>query len=136
MRSLSTASSLFLMSLCLGCGASLPSDSLTRQCVEEELLKENQNRVKLVSFERTNGMPTEDGSRAQGYTVEYECEVEVTEKCVDSSGGVFQTLPLGSGSQTHIVEKGARQRLEGFVKFEKTEKGWRARTVGAFFKKE
>ena len=136
MRRLGAVSSLLLISLLVGCGASLPTDAQTRQCAEEELLKENQNRVTLVSFQRTNGLPTEDGSRLQLYTVEYQCEVEVTEECCGNSGGVFETSPLGSCSQKDILEKGSRLTLEGFVKFEKTEKGWRPRTVGVLFKKQ
>lgn len=79
-----------LLALVVGCGksggsastsgGSVPKEAEGRAAVEKQMLENNKDRLKLLSFQKTNGQSsTEDG--VAHYKLEFQCEVEVTKDC-------------------------------------------------------
>ena len=85
MKSLVALTTLFLLVTFCGCGASLPSEDAAKKALDNEIVKDNQTRLKLVSFHKTNGQSSVVDA-VQHYKMEWEGEVEVTEDCLCNPG--------------------------------------------------
>jgi hypothetical protein len=148
-RSLVALTTLFPLVTFCGCGASLPTEDDAKQGIQEQITKQNQNRLKLVSFHKTNGQASEENG-VPHYKMEFEGEVEVTEDCAGSLSSLTTYVPQDlvvdvpsyatGGAPKKIVaqkaapkdvKKGVRQKISGEIGFEKTENGWRATYAGA-----
>jgi len=121
------AIALMLCAVCLlmtGCNSSssVPGESEGRQTVEEQVKDESRGLMKLVSFEKTNGQAF-DVLGVKGYSMEYKVVVEFLDdgKWLSDFRGTRGTGP-GLGKPT---KKGERVTIEGVLRFEKTERGWR-----------
>ena len=139
MRSLVALTTLFTLAILCGCGASVPTEDAAKQAVREWITKFDQNRLKLLSFHKTNGQAREENG-VKFYNLEYEGEVEVTEDCLrlnfespivgelkdivmeaNAFGGKRTVIPHDPQA---VLKKGLRRKILGDVSFKKTEKGW------------
>jgi hypothetical protein len=125
----------------VGCSDTL-SQSDARQKLENQIRQQSNGLIKLVSFEKTDGVMHEMmGMKA--YEMSYSAEVEFLDDCIWSAGnnlmgwdGSFraqrsQALPSGAlndffdASQgLKPAKKGEHFRFTGHLEFEKTERGW------------
>lgn len=120
-----------------GCGGP-PSPSDGRKQVESQIQAESNGLIRLVSFDKTNGLDRDSGGRKL-YEMEYTAEIEFLDNCIWNSGGErgwngsFVAIPRQPGHEgdwrgpfdPQEPSKGERQRVNGKLKFEKTEQGWR-----------
>ena len=149
MKTLVALATLFPLVVLCGCGASssLPTEDAAKKAVQEQIFDKNQNRLKLVSFQKTDGQ-----SRAvngvQAYQLKFEGEVEVTEDCIweaigrtNPQTGVLEDLVMQSGGSDRkhgviprdpkdIAKKGLKRKISGIVNYTKSEKGWTICDVG------
>ena len=130
------------------CGPSLPSESDGKQVIQELVDERSHGRIKLLSFQKTNGQQRENRG-VQYYVLEFEMQIEYTERCWTSRGNfvapIFSTQKIQEDDPTlsginramdriskrmavrghEKVRKGRREKFLGSMTFEKTEKGWR-----------
>jgi hypothetical protein len=120
-----------------GCGGP-PSPSDGRKQVETQIQAESNGLIRLVSFDKTNGLDRDLGGRKL-YEMEYTAEIEFLDNCIWNSGGergwngsfvAILKQPGHEGSFRGSFDplepsKGEHQRVNGKLKFEKTEQGWR-----------
>jgi len=123
--------------------SSLPSTDDIQRIVKEEIDKDSQGRIKLVSFQKTNAQKGELLG-VKLYNFAYQIEIEFTEDCkwVMGHGAMLGGSPQFKTSKPKskdfweewtdnlnspgkLVKKGQKERLSGSITFEKTEKGWR-----------
>ncbi len=119
-----------------GC-SSTPSQSDAKQIIQQRIDKLSGGRIKLISFEKTNG---QEGQLlgVKLYSLEYACVIEFLEDCKWIPE--FRTAKLtksqdfwekfredlnNMGRQSRPVKKGEKAKVAGQIVFEKTEKGWR-----------
>jgi len=124
MKSLVVLTTLSLLPMLVGCGASLPTEHDGEQFFRQEMTK-REVPFNLVSFHKTNGK-----GEGQSYTIEFEAEIEFTVNCRwnDSGGWSFITGELADDPRMSVLraaKKGQRQEVAGSIELEKTEKGWR-----------
>ena len=134
---------LFLLPMLVGCSASSPTEDAAKKVVQEDISKENQERLIIVSFHKTDGQ----SSVVNGvpiYKMKFEGEVEVTVDCVGTLQSLrttaepmdtFITTPEGKKvivqrDTRDRLKKGARQKFSGEIWFEKTENGWKTTYFG------
>ena len=125
-----------------GCSAT-PSADDAQRIIQEQINKESQGRIKLVSFQKTNAQEGElHGVKL--YNIEYQIEIEFTENCKwvmgheamlggppqfrtskPKSQGFWDEWTDNLNNPGKLVKKGHKERISGSLTFEKTEKGWR-----------
>ena len=129
---------LFLLLMLCGCGASMPSEQAAEQLLRQTCEKgekfynidkgmENMNLISLVNFHKTNGKIGRNQGGVEIYTMEYEGEIEFVEDCFWDGSLRADRRDLRShpmGSHFRPVKKGQRGKISGSVYFEKTENGW------------
>lgn len=121
-----------------GCGQQSPSASDVRGQLESEIGKSSSGLIRLVAFEKTNGI-TRDVMGVKVYEMEFTAEIEFLDDCMWGDGGPiwggsfaatrgipgkdseYFALMMGKRKAT----KGQRQRFSGTSALEKSEKGWR-----------
>jgi hypothetical protein len=115
---------------------SKPSESNGRSALEAETQSESEGLIKLVSFQKTNGVEREFRG-AKVYELEYIAEIEFLEDCIWGGdrafgwGGSFHARrPDYFDRPPYLMRgargnKGQRERVSGKLIFEETEKGWR-----------
>ncbi len=128
--------------LLAGCSSS-PSSGDGERVIQARIKQESEGRVKLTKFEKTNGAKGELIGLTI-YTLEFEAEIEFTEKCNWLTGMFGQELSFrtsklvaapasgfswnkfldDSQNPGTAVAKGQRVQLSGVVRFTKKEKGW------------
>ena len=127
--------------LLIGC-SSVPSSDDAKGIIQERINKESEGRIKLVSFQKTNGQEGELLG-VKIYQLSYQGEIEFLEDCKWEKGMAvnlgevhYRTVKVKPGAkdfwqnwddQMHgrqIVKKGHKEKISGNVVFEKTEKGW------------
>ena len=132
MRSLVALTTLFLLAILCGCGASLPTEDAAKQALQEHISKSSSNRLQLVAFHKTNG---ESDDKMGYYGMDFEGEIEVAEDCVWYRKGPFEPkefhtdpLAVANGNAMlgpkDIAKKGLRRKISGSMSFGKKEKGW------------
>ncbi|CAN5257581.1 hypothetical protein BH10ACI1_BH10ACI1_25550 [soil metagenome] len=102
-----------------------PSNSDGFKLVESQIKKESGGRIKLVSFNKTNGVDR-DMKGTKMYELDYTAEIEFLENCTweFKSFSMFCALPVTELGWTR-VSKGQRTKVNRILMFEMTEKGWR-----------
>jgi len=127
--------------LLIGC-SSVPSSDDAKGIIQERINKESEGRIKLVSFQKTNGQEAELFG-VKVYQLNYQGEIEFLEDCKWEKGMAvnlgevhYRTVKAKPGAkdfwqnwddQMHgrqIMKKGHKEKISGYVVFEKTEKGW------------
>jgi predicted nucleic acid-binding Zn ribbon protein len=123
--------------------SSLPSADDLQRIIQEQINKESQGRIKLISFQKTNAQEGElHGVKL--YNIEYQIEIEFTENCKwvmgheamlggppqfrtskPKSQGFWDEWTDNLNNPGKLVKKGHKERISGSLTFEKTEKGWR-----------
>lgn len=122
-----------------GCGGP-PSPSDGRKQLEGRIQAQSNGLIRLVSFDKTNGLDRDIGGR-KIYEMEYTAEIEFLDNCMWSGGGLlgwdgsFRAVrgerPGGIEAfnpeylEMPEVRKGQRKKVNGKFTFEKTEQGWR-----------
>jgi hypothetical protein len=111
---------------------SLPSESFGKQIIESEMQRQSQGLLRLVSFEKVNGMEINPAG-VKTYMLEFKSVIEFQDNCMWS--GTFRTAGDGILSLTvqrgHVDGIGAKKRKGDRVTFtdslgfQKTERGWR-----------
>ena len=129
MRSLATLTTMIVLVILCGCGASVPTEHDGRQSISEQLSSESSSKVKLFSFQKTNGKGND-----QNYTIEFEAVVEITEDGWWDGHTFYKSkrdFPAGFnyGLPTP-VKAGEQRKIKGEACFEKTEKGWKSTVAG------
>lgn len=137
----------FLVTLLVGCSASQPSVGDAEQAVLARIKSESQGRIKLVSFQKTNGQ-SQKQMGVEMYCLEYAAVIEFTEDCkwvkhvedlhrgfktvraLPPKADVFEKLMDDSLNPGVLVKKGQIEKLSASITFEKTEKGWRVMQEG------
>jgi len=117
--------------------SSTPSSGDAKQIVQQKIEKFSHGRIKLVSFEKTNGQQAERFG-IKVYNLEFVCEIEFLDDCkwippfgtaklVKSQDfwAKFEDDLKSIGNQSRPVKKGNTAKVTSYVVFEKTEKGWR-----------
>jgi hypothetical protein len=117
--------------------SSTPSSSDAQQIVQKQIEKFSQGRIKLVSFQKTNG---QEGNLmgVKIYNLEYKCEIEFLDNCkwippfgtakLPKSQGFwdkFNDDMLSGMDGRRPMKKGQKADITNQIVFEKTEKGWR-----------
>jgi len=123
------------VALAIGCSSSAsPSASDAQKVLETKIQDEAQGRIKLVSFQKTNGQ-TRQIEGVNVYHLEYQADIEFTANCkwvksFDGSLSLRTTPPpanaLMDSDPGPLMQAGQHQTVNGAVDFEKTENGWRA----------
>jgi hypothetical protein len=128
--------------LAVGCSPSVPSARQVEQMLDDQVVLESHASIKLVHFEKVNGQKSEIAG-IELYEMEYKCEIKFFEDCwwTDKDAFGYWTghffvghgdpasvhdqiyNPTFSGDKKHRDD---HMTLTGKLKFEKTEKGWRA----------
>jgi hypothetical protein len=121
-----------------GCDSAAPptpaglgvSETAARQIVESEVNRQSDGRLALVNFKKTDGQASEE-SGIKRYRMQYEADVKANEDCVvfknPRFSDDFMTLspPNRSGfPAVASLQKEQVMHVTGWVRFEKTEKGW------------
>lgn len=112
----------------------LPSEASARAYYESEF-KEliDPGTLKITSFKKTNGMKSGEGGE-ETYDLEYAAELEFPKgwmpHCVDTQHFDL-TCQMARTQGVRPQPVGAKKHDTGKVRFEKTEKGWRAKGVQA-----
>jgi hypothetical protein len=111
---------------------SLPSESFGKQILDSEIQRQSQGLLRLVSFEKMNGMEINPAG-VKAYMLEFKSVIEFQDNCMWS--GTFRTAGDGILSLTvqrgHVDGIGAKKRKGDRVNFtdslgfQKTERGWR-----------
>jgi|SRR6267142_4496216 len=99
---------------------SRPSELEGKAFIENQIKEQEQNYT-LKSFKKTNGQAQEVFG-VKVYLMEFEAEVQCMK--VNHSPGA---LILVGGYNIACDEIGEKHKLEGVIRFEKMEKGWRAK---------
>jgi len=127
---------LVLVLLLSGCGGP-PGESSGQALIERRIQDQGKGNIKLVSFRKTNATG-DDAS----YQLEYEAEIEFEAdgawtKGSDMAAAVsfeFSTQQAGQTATmglmnsvlgTQNVRRGEHATVQGTIRFEKTENGWR-----------
>ena len=129
MKCLVAASMLLLLPMLVGCEASPPTESDGRQAMEKRILKESENRLKLLSFHKTNSQAAEPRHGVRRYKIWYECEVEVAEDFYWEENS-FIRESFSTSEHNPNVKKGQRLKISGFMWFEMTDNGWMYTNLG------
>ena len=117
-----------------GCSLSDPSASDAQRVFENKIRNEAQGRIRLVSFQKTNGQKRQMFGE-NVYHLEFQAEIEFTQNCkwvknADNTLSLRTTPPpsnaLFDTDIGPVVQAGQRQIINGSFDFEKTEQGWRA----------
>ena len=134
-----------LLSVCMagalsGCSSS-PSVGDGERAVQDRIKQESEGRIKLVKFEKTNGLQAEVGG-VKTYAMEFTAEIEFTEDCKWVTGmfgmqlGFRTSKPLPKGANAleqfrdasmntgDLFAKGQKAQVSGVVRFVKKERGW------------
>lgn len=126
----------------MGCSSS-PSAGEGKSAVQGRIDKQSEERIKLVKFEKSNGV---QGERMgfKIYEMEFESEIEFTEECKWVTGLFGQELSFktaklvaepksgfswnkfmdDSQNPGRAVTKGTKVQLSGVILFLKKERGW------------
>jgi hypothetical protein len=121
-------SPLLLVVLC-GCGASWPTERDVDTYIRQEIEKDHKP-VNLVSLHKTNGQKSVDRG-VRNYKLEFEGEIVFTEDCYWAFGLSFEKSFVHHGDlvSTEQTKKGDRARIQGTVKYEETDNGWRVHSL-------
>ena len=139
-----TINALFLALVGLGsCGrSSSPSESEARTKLERQIQRESGGLIKLVSFEKTDGI-TRELVGGKNYEMIYTAEIEFLENCIWRGGndvvpwdGTFNAKRNdgpATGALAYsayslgltLAQKGQRLKFNGTLVLEQTENGWR-----------
>jgi len=129
-KSLVALTTLFLLAMLCGCGVSLPTEDTAKKALQDELTRQADNRLQLLSFHKTNGQSSVVNG-VQHYGMEWEGEVEVMEDGICDNGHmalITHVIPndvtLRRMYANDIVKKGTRRKVSGQFLFIMTEKGW------------
>lgn len=117
-----------------GCGSgssSAPSESEGRKAVEAMIAKTSDGCIKLLKFDKTNGL-----AGGLGYRMEFTVEIEFLQDCWFQGGDgmergytSFYSEPQKKAKEYYRQvnkRKGEKLRANSYIAFEKTENGWRA----------
>lgn len=121
-----------------GCSGT-PSEAEARRTLEDKIQKQSAGLIRLVSFQKTDGM-TQEFAGMKGYHMEYTAEIEFLDDCMWSAGafmwegnffakrghstsGMAGFMDLSQGFKP--ARKGDRHRFSGSFDYVKTERGWR-----------
>jgi hypothetical protein len=115
----------------IGCSGK-PSEAVARANLQEQIQRESSGRIRLASFQKTDGVMREFGG-VKTYEMTYDAEIEFLEDCYwtgFNDGMSFQThkmdrperIPLGVTPRR--ANKGQHLRFGGHINFQKTERGW------------
>jgi len=137
---LSALVSSLLSAVALSACGGPPSPSVGRAQVEERIQAQSNGLIRLVSFDKTNGIE-QDMNGMKLYEMDWTGEIEFLGDCMWGGGG-----PFGGGISFNAVpgwpaggldafnpryfgkqqaRKGQRQKIGGKFVFQKTEQGWR-----------
>lgn len=108
--------SCLLVVLLFACSSGFPSESTGRQVLENHYGK-YPGAYKVKSFTKTNGVEIPPNA----YSLEFEAEIECLRDLKLEPGDILIRDEYGLA-----CVKAGIQKLQGKIKFEKTEKGWRA----------
>jgi hypothetical protein len=115
-------------------------EDIAREALASRIGRESGGLIRLVAFEKTNGMEHPVMGNAL-YQIEYTATVEAVEDCLWTLGGRMWdgTFAATRGKPRGGIEafnpqvfgknpatKGLQQRVKGELVLQKTEKGWRA----------
>ncbi len=112
-----------------GC-SSQPSESTGQKIIEKSIQAQSNGLIKLVSFRKTNATSPDRNH----YLLEYEMEIEYLDNCWVDGMGLEVTPPKFKASRLAPdrfdflalkKRKGEKEKMSGYLGFEKTEKGWR-----------
>jgi hypothetical protein len=115
-----------------GCGGP-PSVSEGRKLIEDKIQTGSSKYVKLISFDKTNGIDRNNGN-TKLYELDYVAEIEFLDNCNWNSStfeatayrapdpNLIMDLPEAGW---RVAEKGVRTKVNGKLMLEMTEKGWR-----------
>ena len=127
----------------VGCGwESTPTERDAREILEDEIEEEAEGRMELARLEATD-MLRQESMGMEYYTIEYEGEVEFLEDAgwsgpyeyAGSRSVNFRTLDpdeVTYWDRAPIYDAGQRVEIEGDVRFERTETGWRMTSFKAY----
>jgi hypothetical protein len=118
----------------LGC-SSAPSSSVAEEFLRENINRESEGRIKLVSFSKINGQEAAPMG-IPSYRLDYEAEIEFLDDCSWGTAGGdnrwrgdFTVFSVGEVTLSYPpfrkATKGSHTKVSGSVIFEKTEAGWR-----------
>lgn len=131
--------SLFAIVALSACGGP-PTESDGRKILEAKIQSQSNGLIKLVSFEKTNGVQMEHmGMKA--YMMDFQAEIEFLDDCMwdgsapsifagsfnavrDQPSGNDSLSPAYAGKQK--ATKGQRHKGPGIFIFKKSEQGWSA----------
>jgi len=100
---------------------------------EDKITKASQNKLKLVSFEKVDGIKREMYGQ-QFYELEYKAVIEFVQSGWKDDGwltggyAVLDNQPTGWDAWNHQYkyhEKGSQMTISGKMNFAKTENGWK-----------
>ena len=123
---------LVLLALTLsGCGGP-PSESEGRKLIEDKIQANSSKFLRLVSFDKTNGIDRSNGS-TKLYELDYTTDIEFLDNC-NWNSVTFAASPYRAPDPNlimdlpepnwNVAKKGTRTKLTGKLMFEMTEKGW------------
>jgi hypothetical protein len=123
------------MILIIGCSGP-PSASTGRAALEQKIQRESNGFIKLVSFEKTDGV-SQEAMGMKIYTLKYTAEIEFTDNCFwgDGNGligwgGNFSAdrstgmALLDASTHFKAGKKGQKEKVTSSLTFQKTENGW------------
>ena len=119
-----------VLALC-GCGGQ-PSPSEGRKELERQIQAQSNGLIKLVSFDKTNGVNQE----VQGmslYEMDFTAEIEFLDDCIWDGEQIYTPMNFraqrGERSVFNIgwkkAGKGQHKKVNGQFMFQSTEQGWR-----------
>ena len=128
MKAIQTTISLCIAVFLAACSPTLPSESDARSKVEQQIQNYSHGLIRLLSFEKTNGVRQEGMGM---YYIEYTAEIEFLDDCMWTSKPFFWATPGireresgGFNDEQKPGKKGEHRKTTGAVRFTKTEKGW------------